>query len=1382
MHRNDDLGSSLSIEREIDRLCDRFESAWQVNSAPEWELDIPGFSETDQCRLFREYLSLDIDYRRGRSQTPTTDEYLSRFPEFAAEIRDIFLDDEQGPDSSDTFLPLGILESEHSGTKSDVFSITDRFSLLRPLTEGGIGKVVVAKDERLPREVAIKQLREGLNTDQIALARFHQEAKLTSRLEHPGIVPVYGMGTDESGDPFYVMRYVQGGTLREAISRLHESEGVWSAPEWNLELRKLLSRFISVCRTIHYAHKSGVVHRDLKPSNILLGEFGETLVVDWGSAKSIDSSPDQLSNVSGAGDCITQELTIPGSLVGTPAYMSPEQAKGGQFPLSPAQDIYSLGATLTILLSGEPSVPGKTFQEVIDNLLNGKVQSPKTILHGIPAALDAICRKCMKQDPQQRYKSPEEIANDLELWLAGEPVSAFPESLLSFVLRELRRHRLATLSLSAVLVIGLGITFLANRRVASEAKRVRLASLIQRTIEADLGSLPEISKSLEPFGNDGRKALEERLANSSADRHACRNMMYLLAQKDSKYLDRLADVLLETDPQEFLVFRNLLHQHAEQISQRLWEKWKESPLSPHVRLRILGTLALFEPDSPEWNSLSESVVELLCREPSVWYGIWHQVFMPVSPKLLPPLRKVFVNSKETSFSHSSAELIGLFGVNAPDQLMEILQIARPSQMEPLVTALKKNPEFSIPLLKAELENLIPVSDQIPVFENHRSVFTDRDKKRAIVAAALLALGRPEDVLPWCEDPADPTFRSWLVELVPHSGIAPEMLFNIFSNEKQSDRRRILLHMLGTISVQSVEKPTLQRWLEAIRETEKSDPDPGIHSSAQWVIHQWTGSLDLQREAIPFSPDRRWYETKSGEGYAILQGPMEFLMGSPQDEFHRDPADELHLQQIGRSYAIASREVTFSQAVRRVPSLERLIPQSRRGGQNISAFRMSWYDAARFCRRLSEEEGIPEDQMCFPPIDQIGPEMTLPDDYFSRTGYRIPTQSEWEYAARAGSITQSFFGDDMDLQDAYLWNLPNSLGNVEIPGLKKPNELGLFDVLGNVGEWCYERCEETPYSKQLVWHRTVWGDLPQSRIAPRRTYMVRGGHVNNLPYELLSANRMRLPAQETNGIVGLRPVRTLPNDWQPFDIIRTVNLPNNKGLFEPPSEEVRYEIKGTGQKFRVEDVSGNVTVHPLSGIAPHTVVVKGTVPGPQPFRFNVADVQGNHCRTVTGKIVDFDWQVELLPLVESPESANLPEKVSESQTKSSLLSPEISLGQSLATVPMRNGAEFHAPVCMMDVKLPVDTFPKNFVLSASANPSLPPGEYFVQIYGNRNPAINVEGACQWMRPLDQPLPKHIIDATLRMSIRDSSIPLKAEVLSNPGEAVLWVYVRPVPTIP
>ena len=357
--------------------------------------------------------------------------------------------------------------------------VGERYRVLRSHAKGGMGLVSVAIDKELDREVAFKELQEYCADDSNSRARFIQEAEITGQLEHPGVVPIYGLGAYPDGRPYYAMRFVLGDSLGHQIAEFHKTghqHGDFS--QGGLEFRALLGRFVDVCNAIAYAHSRGVLHRDLKPDNIMLGKFGETLVVDWGLAKAIgrkDSLPSDeplIKAASGEGSTATRM----GSATGTPAYMSPEQASGQLDRVGPASDVYSLGATLYCLLTGRAPIAGKSLTELLRKAQRGDYPSPKLVNPRVPVAMNSICCKAMSNTPADRYQSPLELAADIECWLSDEAVLAYHENLWERSSRWFRRHRTWALAGAAALaVVAVVAAFSAVRIDTERQKAVALA-------------------------------------------------------------------------------------------------------------------------------------------------------------------------------------------------------------------------------------------------------------------------------------------------------------------------------------------------------------------------------------------------------------------------------------------------------------------------------------------------------------------------------------------------------------------------------------------------------------------------------------------------------------------------------------------------------------------------------------------------------------------------------------------------------------------------------------------------------------------------------------------------------------------------------------------
>jgi len=355
-----------------------------------------------------------------------------------------------------------------------------RYTIQSHLAKGGLGTVFIAEDQELRREVALKLILGRFADDPDCLANFRSEREITARMQHPGIVPVYGVGQLASGRPFYVMRYIKGRSLKEAVADFHARRANLPPSEREMEFRKLLTSFVAACHTVAYAHNRCVINRDLKPDHIMLGRYGETLVVDWGLAMRVE--PPRAKTDSDANTVLADPSTSNSSRggAGTLMFMSPEQAAGATF-LSPATDIYSLGATLYVVLTGKlPFAVEGSVHELRQKVIRGEFAPPRQVNPRSPKALDAVCRKAMAGKAEERYPSAEALAADVERYLADQPVSVLRDTRGEAVLRWTRRHRGAALTGLAALVsltILALVASLALLQSSHEANQAREASL-----------------------------------------------------------------------------------------------------------------------------------------------------------------------------------------------------------------------------------------------------------------------------------------------------------------------------------------------------------------------------------------------------------------------------------------------------------------------------------------------------------------------------------------------------------------------------------------------------------------------------------------------------------------------------------------------------------------------------------------------------------------------------------------------------------------------------------------------------------------------------------------------------------------------------------------
>jgi eukaryotic-like serine/threonine-protein kinase len=347
----------------------------------------------------------------------------------------------------------------------------DRYELAGEHARGGLGRVVRAIDRRLGRTVAVKEL---LKQSDLAEALFVREALITARLQHPGIVPVHEAGRWPTGEPYYVMKLVQGRTLKELIAEARNPR----------ERLALLPHVIAVADAIGYAHSEQVIHRDIKPSNIVVGGHGETVVVDWGLARDGRRDVPELDVSAISRDATTAVMssrppvaatpigssgrvsTVSGRVIGTPAYMPPEQARGDI--VDERADVYAIGAVLYEALAGSAPYLGDSPKEILDRVLTGPPRSLADLAPSIPADLIAIVAKAMSRNPAERYPTARELAADLRRYATGQLVTAHHYGTMLLARRWIRRHRAPVVVAGVATLAVVGVAAMSFGRVVEE--------------------------------------------------------------------------------------------------------------------------------------------------------------------------------------------------------------------------------------------------------------------------------------------------------------------------------------------------------------------------------------------------------------------------------------------------------------------------------------------------------------------------------------------------------------------------------------------------------------------------------------------------------------------------------------------------------------------------------------------------------------------------------------------------------------------------------------------------------------------------------------------------------------------------------------------------
>jgi serine/threonine protein kinase/formylglycine-generating enzyme required for sulfatase activity len=408
----------------------------------------------------------------------------------------------------------------------------DRYEIQEEFARGGMGAILRVFDRNIRREMAMKvMLQQGLLSESAepelntrAMGRFLDEAQITGQLEHPGVVPVHELGIDDKGQVYFTMKLVQGEELGEKYKRAHGADEDWTRT-------RVLGVLLRVCEAMSYAHSKGVIHRDLKPENVMVGEFGEVYVMDWGLARIMgreDIHGEALSPANPKEQVVSDRLdqrdvtpgstmfTMEGDVMGTPSYMPPEQARGEIEEMDHRSDVYAIGAMLYHLLSGRRPYQQEGEQLNVFTTLLRLIDGPPAPLHEInkdtPPELEAICEKAMCRDKSERYADMRELADDLRSFLEGRVVAAYQTGALAELKMWVRRNKsLASSLVAGVLVLMSGVV--TTSYFWNESSE-QAASVLRLEDTRNLELLWTEARDLWPATEDNRQALKDWLVKA----------------------------------------------------------------------------------------------------------------------------------------------------------------------------------------------------------------------------------------------------------------------------------------------------------------------------------------------------------------------------------------------------------------------------------------------------------------------------------------------------------------------------------------------------------------------------------------------------------------------------------------------------------------------------------------------------------------------------------------------------------------------------------------------------------------------------------------------------------------------------------------------------
>ena len=441
------------------------------------------------------------------------------------------------------------------------------------------------------------------------------------------------------------------------------------------------------------------------------------------------------------------------------------------------------------------------------------------------------------------------------------------------------------------------------------------------------------------------------------------------------------------------------------------------------------------------------------------------------------------------------------------------------------------------------------------------------KRQANAAVALLRMGKPEKVWPLLRHSPDPTVRSYLIHRLSSAGADPGAVVNRLEEEPDLTILRALVLTLGEYGNEALSPEDGSSMAGKLREWYDQATDPGLHAAVEWTLRRWKQDQwlretdekrrkdkkrreeDLQRIRRELAASKgqtqpQWYVTSEGQRMIVIPGPVEFLMGSPGGEAEEPDHESLHRTRIGRTYAIAAKPVTVEQYLR---FRDDVTIRSSSQSDDCPVTMTNWYQAAEYCNWLSRQEGLPQSQCCYEPNKENKYEegMKPAADLLNRAGYRLPTEAEWEYACRAGTRTARYYGESEELLPQYAWYQENSHRRSWPVGKLKPNDLGLFDVLGNVSAWCQDRylpyamgqggrAAEDTTDTSPMFDKSVRDALNRYQqrhgawpLLGESARVLRGGTFYDQPNFVRSAFRNCIQPKNRYYMIGFRPARTYP---------------------------------------------------------------------------------------------------------------------------------------------------------------------------------------------------------------------------------------------------------------
>jgi serine/threonine protein kinase/formylglycine-generating enzyme required for sulfatase activity len=672
-------------------------------------------------------------------------------------------------------------------------------------------------------------------------------------------------------------------------------------------------------------------------------------------------------------------------------------------------------------------------------------------------------------------------------------------------------------------------------------------ALRDRLLDADTADVPGIVADMAPYRRwlDPLLRAAQREAEASCDARKRLHTSLALLPVDSGQQQYLYARLLKAEPQQVAIIREALLGFRQELIGPLWALVEDPKADPKERLRASCALAKFDPSCPRWEKSSGQVVQDLVSVDPVFLGIWSDGFRPVKAFLIGPLADIF-RAPGTRRGVAKTLATNLLADYAADQhhlLADLLLDADEAQLAVLYPKFQIHGEGGLPLLVDEVDRTLP-----PDAKNDRK--ERLAKRQANAAVVLLRMNHPEKVWPLLRPGPDPRLRSYLIHRFGPLGADAGVLVKRLLDEPDVAIRRALILSLGPeeFGEAAWAPDTRELLVHELKEMYRTAADPGLHAAAEWLLRQWHEEAWPRQTNDAWAKDKelrdkriarlrselasgagsasqgrpaakpQWYVNAQGQTMVVIPGPVDFLMGSPPEESGRFDIEHLHRRRIGRHFAVAAKPVTVEQYqhFRALRWTKRYAPSADCPAPNVN-----WHLAAAYCNWINEQEGIPPEEWCYEMTPQ-GQVTKLKENYLSRTGYRLPTEAEWEYACRAGTVTSRSYGETEELLPKYGWFVRNAGEHSWPVGSKKPNDLGFFDMHGNVYQLCLNTFHDYPQGHV---GRAVNDEEESVNAFTLKLIESRGCCFNDLARYIRSARRIAVPAAQGWDHVGFRPART-----------------------------------------------------------------------------------------------------------------------------------------------------------------------------------------------------------------------------------------------------------------